>query len=251
MAAGIWFSSAPTTPMLSIRFANGHINAQHAAGSAASGIDVGYSAASNADDLEFENIKIYDCPRDGVRIGALSSPKAIDFANMQIFHNGVEAGYHGVRIAAGASGIRIRNSTVGNRSFGTAGVQTYGIAAEGNLSDSMIAGNDLSLNGAGPLILAGTFSGLIENNKGIDDVMTQGIASAATITVGVYRFYKVTGTAVIATINGGITGQRKTLQFTDAAPGGVSAAGNIYTAKTAAQNATVTLQFDGTKWVVM
>lgn len=247
---GIGFAGVPTTPSIAINVSNGNMNAQHAAGGTASGLDLGYSFASKADGVTFSNIKIYDCHRDGVRIGTLGTPKAIDFSGLQIFNCNVDASsYAGMRLAAGASGIRVRNSTIGNRGFGFAGLNYAGILTEGAVTDSMIAGNDLSNNGAaGAISLGGTFGGVIANNKGVGDVIAAAASAAALAfpPMDNGQTIKITGTTGVTSVSGLRTGQWGILLTVSGAVT-FTAGATIATTLTTVTAVPVTWTFDGTR----
>ena len=245
---GVGFIGSPSNGFGFITISNSHLNGQHVVGGTASCIDVGYSGAANVDTLRFIGNNIMDCNRDGIRIGALSTAKSIEIIGNAILNNDAEAAsYVGVRLATGLSGVHLRGNTIGNRSV-IAALQDWGIAIEGTLTDSQITDNDLSSNAAGPLSITTSFAGLMTNNKGLDDVMSQTIASGTTIVLGGYPFYTIKGTAALQTINGGWAGRVVTLMFDNAAPGGLTTGGNIPRARTVVQNESVTLRFNGSSW---
>lgn len=157
----------------------------------------------------------------------------------------------GIVIGQGASNLAITGNTL--RDIGPAvGLQNYGIEiADPNSKNLTIVGNMLQGNLVEPLVFAAPPVGsCIATNSGVDDAV-QTIAATGNLPLGPYPFYVVTGTTPISTISGGWAGRTVTLQFTDASPGGVVAGGNIHTAKTALQNATVSLRHDGAKWMVV
>jgi hypothetical protein len=159
------------------------------------------------------------------------------------------------------SNVSIVGNTIYNSHYhvpepaGTAygGHQEYGITSiDGTLTDCIIEGNSFIVTpGASaqlPLYFANTpVRGVIANNAGIDDVIGN-VASGATITAPWNPVFTVTGTTPITTINGGHTGCKKRLIFTDAAPAGVATGGNIRQSSGAAQYGVIDLVFDGSYW---
>ena len=209
---GIAFTSSPTTPVIAVNISNGNINAQHAGSAASVGIDLGYSWANvKADNLTFRNLKIYDTRGDGVHVGALANiPKAIEFSDLQIFNPNVAASsYAGFRIAAGASGVRVRNSTIGNRGYGLTGASYAGFLLDGAVTDTILTGNDVASN-TYPILLGGTFAGWMEDNHGIDDV-TGTATSGSTMALPPNATIAVSGTTGVGTLTGLWEGRKVTL----------------------------------------
>ena len=120
---------------------------------------------------------------------------------------------------------------------------TTGLAAGSNLAANgvVLAGNYFSvttpvsgsLNGSVQSVLTANFWGAGPNTY----------ASAATVNVKPYdEVVFITGTTQIVIVGGDLwRGRRLTLIFTDAAPGGLGAGGNIAAARTVAQNGSITL----------
>ncbi len=84
--------------------------------------------------------------------------------------------------------------------------------------------------------------------RGVTNVIGT-VASGAAITAPINPVFTVSGTTQIVTINGGLTGQSKTLIFTDAAPAGIGTGGNILSTANVAQNGSITLDYNGANWV--
>lgn len=251
LGAGIFFTGMGAVGSHSVRISDCHIVGQGYPSCTGIDFSYGYTPSTNFDQIHIIGNNINTNSLDGIRLGANLTGKSILISdNIIVNNNRSNSGYVGIRLAAGVSGIHIKNNLIGNKAPYSSASQNYGITIEGNVTDCEIVGNDLSDNLLGPLNLSGTFSGLIRDNKGLDNILTESLVSAGTVTLGVYPFYKITGTTTIATINGGWIGRKITLQFTNAAPGGVSAAGNIYIAKTIVQNGILDFLYDGTKWMV-
>jgi hypothetical protein len=91
---------------------------------------------------------------------------------------------------------------------------------------------------------------IVKDNLGVDDVVPATIASAAAITLplnGAAIFY-ISGAITITTINGGWRGRTIRLIKTDAGTVTIGGGGNVPLAHPLAQNAALTLSFDGTLW---
>lgn len=129
--------------------------------------------------------------------------------------------------------------------------QAYGLFVyDPSNNNYVVTGNDLSGNMQGRLADNGRgASKVIRNNRGVSDAIAT-VASAATISLGANgaEAVKITGTTPINTINYPWNGRQVTLIFTDAAPGGLATGGNIARAQSAAQNQSIQLTFDGSKW---
>ena len=243
--AGIAFTG--TGLIANVRIANSHLNPQHA-GANSGGIDMGSIWSSGSPDyVQIIGNNIDGNERNGIMVGGtVNGSKSILIANNRITDNNQSVGgYSGIMLATGSTGFHIVDNIIGNK-WGY-GSQTYGIHTAGTLADSQISGNDLADNVFGGAGLGGAFTGVISDNKGIDDVIGS-VASGATIAAPLNSIFTVTGTTTLTTINGGWTGREITLIFTNAAPGGVGTGGNIAKAQTVSQNQALPLVFNGTKW---
>lgn len=160
-------------------------------------------------------------------------------------------GNPGVVVPTNPANWKIEGCTIGNNVSGWgAGTQTYGVFSNAT-TGYQIVGNTFTGNTTAPFNIGTTNTALlIANNVGVDDV-TGTVASGATLTLPINSTVNITGNAAINTMNGTWNGARKRLVFTNAAPGGLTAAGNIYTAKTVTQNQALDCVYDatGTKWM--
>jgi hypothetical protein len=150
-----------------------------------------------------------------------------------------------------ASDWMFTNNRSGGPTDGMGNSQQFGLTVFGAACDSyIITGNDLSGNLGGGLNDNGTgLSKVISNNLGASDVVHT-VPSSGIIGLGASgaETVKITGTVTIVNIVGSWSGRGVTLIFTDAAPGGLAAGGNIARSWTAVQNQSIRLTFDGTKW---
>jgi len=246
--AGIAFTG--TGLIAGVRIANSHLNPQHA-GANSGGIDMGHIWSSGSPDyVQIIGNNIDGNERNGIMVGStVNGSKSILIANNRITGNNQSVGgYSGIMLATGSTGFHIVDNIIGNKSG--YGSQSYGIHAMGTLADSQISGNDLADNVFGGVGLGGAFTGVISDNKGIDDVIGS-VASGATIAAPLNPMFEVTGTTPITNITGGWEGREITLIFTNAAPAGVSVgtgAGAVARTQAAVQYQALPLVLYGTKW---
>ena len=191
---------------------------------------------------------------NGVQIDGGAQIKII---GMEINANSQQTlnGFSGISTAGPAQHLILANNQIGNFMVGPANqMQGFGILLGGGATSDFVSvqGNDVtgnntaSLGVLAPFAAAATVS--ITGNLGVDGVWST-LASAATLTLNpALNCYKLTGAVPVATIAGGWSGRRIVLVFTDAAPGGLAAGGNIGKAITATQNQRFTCEFDGATW---
>jgi len=190
---------------------------------------------------------------NGIDINGSAQTKII---GMEINANSQQSAnaFSGISTDGTARHVLISGNQIGNFQVDvSAQKQAFGVLVGGGASSDFISvqGNDLTGNSVAPLGVLGTFAPganvIITGNLGVDGVpSTQ--AAAATLALSSQNHYKLTGTTPIGTITGGWRGRTIILVFTDAAPGGLVAGGNIAKAVAASQNQRVTCEFDGTLW---
>jgi len=208
--------------------------------------------ANNPSGITFVGGRARICGGNGINIIGGSQIKIIGMeinANSQATLNARS----GIAIDNTAQHVIIANNQIGNYQAAPADQkQAYGVLLVGDTGNFIsIQGNDATGNNSGPIGILTPFtpsaSIVIAGNLGNEGVWTT-LASAASIALGPANYYKITGTVAIGTITGGWSGRRIVLAFTDAAPGGVVASGNIVRTLGAAQNQRLTCEFDGTLW---
>lgn len=239
-----------TSTCTAIQFNTLHNHGQHPTYGAGYGFDVGYSNATNCDDITVNGGYTEGYAYSGVAIGTASA-RSISFTGHVARDNnrGNNASNGGFLIANGVTGVQIIGCPAYNSALSALGHQKYGIITLGTLANSTIVGNALRNNETGPMVFTGAVTtSVIADNTGVESDTSQSIASANTITLGVYSFYTITGTTVLKTMNGGWTGRRVRLFFNNAAPVGIDATGNFYYAKALNQNEQVDCVYNGTKW---
>lgn len=236
-----------------------HINQYYVNGplSSAAG-SVGVSLGGAIQTARMTQGSLYQSQLSGMVIGSTAAALDIEISDTQFLDNDLSntASNPHLYIFDGQAGVRAVNNRFHNTA---AGKNTYGIQIAGNLSNSIIANNSCSLTTgvAGALCIlydpakAPTVTTITNNNGTVTNAPAVASAGTVTLPTAVHDFYTVTGTTTIATINGGWIGRELTLQFTNASPGGLSAAGNVYVAKSVVQNGVARIRWDGTKWMVL
>ena len=222
-----------------IKFTSGHFHGQKFGTTQGQNSSVFIAPGSNVEYLEFIGCHMRGSKLHGVNL-LRTGAKSILFSGC-IFSENDQTG---MVIADGVTGLTVTGCRASDNTF-------YGIQCLGAIANSCIADNNLVGNGLGPLLIGGAVTAsVVANNNGVENTVPV-LTSAASVALLANSTYTVTGTVPIATVTGGWIGRTVTFLFTNAAPGGIAAGGNIYIAKTAAQNATVSLRFDGTKWMVL
>lgn len=162
--------------------------------------------------------------------------------------------------------IRITNSLKGTITGNTIGYGTLGrtattgvtfesgptdlpVVLESPYSDFVITGNKM-FGVTNSLVVWGVSppTNLVYSNNGGTDDSIPTIASATNLTIAPNPIIAISGTTALQTLFGGWVGRTVRLQFTNAAPGGVTTGGNISRIVAAVQNQILTLTFDGTNW---
>ncbi len=188
----------------------------HLSGSLGQGVLIGHTGGT----LSFSKVRISGCDialngLAGVGIACpVTGETTLLLANNNIVQNAfTNAAYSGVHAEAAVSGVVIEGNTISNT--GGIGQQQYGINFV-STGSGVIEGNDLSTNATGPVNFGGAFTGVLQANKGIDDVIPSAVTSAATITIPANPTVRVSGTTNVTAINGGWIGRKVTLYKTDA-----------------------------------
>lgn len=237
--------------MNNIRFDCGHLHGQSNGTTTGLGPVVYFAPGILLEEVGFYGTLIAGSAVEGVQILATGISN-LTFCGASITDNNRSnaANLAGILIATGVSGVHIVGCTIGN-TLGS-GHQKYALSIAGTLTRCVITSNDFTVNTteavASATVAASWVSVVMGNNAGIDTAFAATVASANTISVGLYPMYTVTGTTVIKTMNGGWTGRRMRLAFNNALPAGIDATGNFYYAKTVTQNQQLECLFDGTKW---
>jgi hypothetical protein len=216
----------------------------------------------------FSNIRFTNAPTSTQPVANLAYPLfGFKFSNCTFYNAGTGG-------AVVISGARLSEWTGNHLSVANAGgvvlIVQAGSGGEIN-SDNLFVGNSIGYNGAAPTNAISTDAAAHAGNRFVGnkingainwaatgsnffDDSNQGlpvpsIAAAATITIGPFPVYIITGNAAaIATINGSAQGQSVSLIFTSATPAGVAAGGNIARAQTAVQNQAIRLTLNGGVW---
>lgn len=243
--AGIKFQGNSTVRS-TIHFVGGYIDGEYGI-SPVSNVGVNFASGS-WEDISITGMQIKNLGSWGVQSVTATGAKNLNLKNNDIVetaqvNDGITGGIY---FGAAQTGWHVVGNTVGNSSI--AGHSGNGILLGGDVTLSVVTGNDFR-NNTNPIELNGhVLSGVIEANLGIDDNVAQTIASANTITLGPNPMYTITGSTVIKTMNGGYAGRKVRLAFNDGSPAGVDATGNFYYAKTVTQNQQIECTHDGTKW---
>jgi hypothetical protein len=252
---GVVFTGA-AFPINNVRFTGGHIHNQSDGSTIGLGPAVYFDPTATAiDEISFTGMLIAGSAVENVQVlnpGAVMKNLNFNGCSVSDGNRSNSAGLAGIKLANGTSGFHLVGSVVGNTLGG--GHQKYAVSALGALANSVISGNDFTQNETAAMnssiIPSGWSLVTMLNNDGVDNV-PETIVAATSISLSYYPYYTVTGTTAIATILGGWTGRVIILQFTNGSPGGVTTGGNIYTAKAAVQNASISLRWDGAGWLVL
>jgi hypothetical protein len=162
-------------------------------------------------------------------------------------NRGTVAGSSGIYVATGVTGTTIDGNTSNNVSGGT-GVQEYGINLVGTFAGT-VRNNNLTSNTLGPLNIGGAVTGIVENNLGVDDVVSTSVTSATSIAAPVNTTFRVSGTTTITTITGGWTGRRITIYKNDGTGTvAIGGGGNVPLARNLVEGGSITLTYNGTNW---
>ena len=216
-------------------------------GSLADGIWIGATGSASACKIAgvlFDNVRVLGSGGNGISINS-ANDWSISINSSHICKNGSTKA--GIELVAGAgnstNAIIINDNTIGGSCDALGGSQAIGIDLHNNIVT--IVGNDLSSNNTVAINGQPGGNSIVENNKGIDDIVAS-VASAATITLPVNPVIQITGTTTVNTMNAGYCCPHKTLvtlngsvQFTG---------GNIADAFTSTQNIPILAQFIGTDW---
>lgn len=153
---------------------------------------------------------------------------------------------------AGEHGIKVFSTAVSNFVVTDCLIHDnngFGISFGASGNSGVITGNSfLPANSSGPISLNTGWVGVIADNHGIDDATPSTIASATSIAAPISPNAYVSGTTTITTITAGWKGKILTLIKTDSGSLTIGGGGNIPGTHTVAQNASLTLTFDGTDW---
>lgn len=169
-----------------IRLVNSHINPGP---NATDAIGIG----GDVDQIQIANNNIQLAPGNGIVLSGENSYEGGARKDVRIQGNVISdnntsntANTHGILLQNGAAGFLITGNTINNRTTG--GHQVYGVGA-GNVSNGIISGNNLTGNATGPILFAGSVSGVaVGPNVGVDD------PADATATTGAATMNRLRGT---------------------------------------------------------
>jgi hypothetical protein len=118
-------------------------------------------------------------------------------ANSIVSNNQANASLPGISIAAGTTGVTITGNRSGNDSALAGGHQVCGLVTHGAFGGTIV-GNDFSGNQTDAVSIAGPMTGVMHDNKGVDDISIAVGAAATTAFPANPHFAMINAAAVTA-----------------------------------------------------